>query len=552
MNNKVLGKDSVEDAFDDDAVELNTLEEDPSIFMGNKKKVKKRRKTSIIWNYFDIIPNIDLEDMEIRAKCKLCGNQYKVQSSNGYGNLNRHIEVCGGNNTPDVRQMLLAGSEGSLSVSASEFDPERYRELLVAAIIQHDLPFSYVEYDDVREMHQYLRSDVPFISKDTVKADLVKMHLREKQRVKSMLNACPGRICLTSNLWTSLTTDRYMCLTVHFINKDWVLTKRVLNFSFIPSPHDDISLFEKINNLLQEWGIQNKILTITLDNAFSNDVCVGLLKQTLNIKKALLCDGEFFHLHCYAYILNLIVQDGLKEINDVIQKIRDSVKYVRGSQVRKQNFLQAVNQMSLDSNKELRQDVPTEWDSTYLMLESAIHYQRAFSYLEMTDSSYQYCPTALEWEKVNDISSFLACFYKATCAFSGTKYPTANLYFPVIAMIYVTLKQHLVSEDEHKSLMATQMISKFEKYWSEFSTVLAIAVIFDPRYKLHFVNYCYMKIYGVKDSVEFVNVRDKLFQLFMEHSASSRTLSSIVVQPQEHCQKLDWEKVNNFINFLAS
>jgi hypothetical protein len=31
-------------------------------------------------------------------------------------------------------------------------------------------------------------------------------------------------------------------------------------------------------------------------------------------------------------------------------------------------------------------------------------------------------------------------------------------------MIYVSLKEKLMGEDEHKKLMATQMISKFEKY----------------------------------------------------------------------------------------
>jgi hypothetical protein len=41
-------------------------------------------------------------------------------------------------------------------------------------------------------------------------------------------------------------------------------------------------------------------------------------------------------------------------------------------------------------------------------------------------------------------------------------------------------KQELVSEDGYKRLMASQMISKFEKYWSEFSLVLAIAVVLDP------------------------------------------------------------------------
>jgi hypothetical protein len=67
--------------------------------------------------------------------------------------------------------------------------------------------------------------------------------------------------------------------------------------------------------------------------------------------------------------------------------------------------------MSLDSNKGLRQDVPTRWNLTYLMLESAIHYRCAFIYLEMTDANYKFCSSTLEWEKVNDISSFLGCFY---------------------------------------------------------------------------------------------------------------------------------------------
>jgi hypothetical protein len=70
--------------------------------------------------------------------------------------------------------------------------PTVYRELVVISIIKHDLPFSYVEYEGVRDTHQYLRGDVPFISRNIVKADLVKMYLREKEKVKSMLSVCPG------------------------------------------------------------------------------------------------------------------------------------------------------------------------------------------------------------------------------------------------------------------------------------------------------------------------------------------------------------------------
>jgi hypothetical protein len=49
-------------------------------------------------------------------------------------------------------------------------------------------------------MHRYLRSDVLLISRNTAKADLIKLYMLEKQKVKSMLNVCPGRISLTLDL----------------------------------------------------------------------------------------------------------------------------------------------------------------------------------------------------------------------------------------------------------------------------------------------------------------------------------------------------------------
>jgi hypothetical protein len=71
-----------------------------------------------------------------------------------------------------------------------------------------------------------------------------------------MLNASPGRVCLTSDLWTSLTTDGYMCLTSHFLNKNWVLHKRVLNFSLMPPPHNGISLCEKFIICYKSGGLR--------------------------------------------------------------------------------------------------------------------------------------------------------------------------------------------------------------------------------------------------------------------------------------------------------
>ena len=56
----------------------------------------------------------------------------------------------------------------------------------------------------------------------------------------------------------------------------------------------------------------------------------------------LVCDGDFIHVRCGAHVLNLIVQAGLKAIEGAIEKVRDSVKYVRGSGARKFKFAEII------------------------------------------------------------------------------------------------------------------------------------------------------------------------------------------------------------------
>jgi len=63
-----------------------------------------------------------------------------------------------------------------------------------------------------------------------------------------------------------------------------------------------------------------------LDNALANDLFVDLLKTQLKLKQALIRNGELFRVRWYAHILNLIVQDGLKELNDCVSKILESIK----------------------------------------------------------------------------------------------------------------------------------------------------------------------------------------------------------------------------------
>ena len=78
------------------------------------------------------------------------------------------------------------------------------------------------------------------------------------------------------------------------------------------------------------------------------------------------------YTRCCAYILNLIVGEGLKEIDASVAKVREVVRYVKSSPSRNQNFKSFMERLGMESKSLLRLDVPTRWNSTYLTLETVL------------------------------------------------------------------------------------------------------------------------------------------------------------------------------------
>ncbi|KAJ0615719.1 putative ribonuclease H-like superfamily [Helianthus annuus] len=112
-----------------------------------------------------------------------------------------------------------------------------YREKLAISIIKHNYPFSYVEHEETRNSHIFLHGYVKFKTRNTAKVDVLKIYEREKMILKDKLEKVTGRICLTSDLWSSITTDGFMALITHYVDENWNLRKKVLNFRVIPPLH---------------------------------------------------------------------------------------------------------------------------------------------------------------------------------------------------------------------------------------------------------------------------------------------------------------------------
>ena len=283
-------------------------EHDPEIETETKKSNKRvRGLTSYVWNYFDKLPDTDGKG---RARCKICKKELAGGgTSNGTSSLLRHIDACKskhvGFSETEVGKLMF---DHAGKLRAKKIDQKVVNDIITMMIIEHNLPYSFVENRRFRQLLKYLNPDVKVPSRRAANIFVTNMYEHEKHKLKEVLSKVPSRICLTSDLWTSCTTEGYISLTAHFVDENWKLNSKIINFCHFPPPHSGAELAKTVYEFLEEWGIERKIFALTLDNASANGKMADTLKERLlNNVDGLLCGGEFFHVRCCAHILNLII-----------------------------------------------------------------------------------------------------------------------------------------------------------------------------------------------------------------------------------------------------
>ncbi|KAK9922177.1 hypothetical protein M0R45_030656 [Rubus argutus] len=153
--------------------------------------------------------------------------------------------------------------------------------------------------------------------------------------------------------------------------------KRVLNFCVIPN-HQGNTIGKILETCLIKWTIE-KVLTVSVDNASANMVAIDYLrKKMMTWEKKPICAGKYLHVRCLAHIVNLIVRSGLAILDRLVASIRNAVKYVRSSSSRLDVFKKCVAKEKLECKKICVLDVPTRWNSTFIMLDTALELRKAF------------------------------------------------------------------------------------------------------------------------------------------------------------------------------
>ncbi|WOL04456.1 zinc finger BED domain-containing protein RICESLEEPER 2-like [Canna indica] len=392
----------------------------------------------------------------------------------------------------------------------------------------------------------------------TVARDCMKLYVCEKTCLKDKLAHLKSRIALTTDIWSSIQNLSYLVLTAHFVDDNWMLHKRLLNFVVMPS-HKGKEIGKMVEKCIIDWGIRDCISYITVDNASSNDVAVVYLKDKL--KNMLVLGGEFLHMRCATHILNLIVRDGLSEVRESISRIRVAVKYARSSPARAQQFQRCITDEGITYKGSICLDVTTRWNSTYLMLETALKFRSAFGRLEEDDIAFVNeldcgVPTSEDWDSASMLSLFLKNFYEATNMMSRSLYITCNHYWHEVVSMFSTLVECERDSNPCLRSMARKMREKFDKYYGSVertNMMVLIAVVLDSRYKLRFLKYCCRRICYDADRVEemtqnVTRVLERLFAFYEKSHSSSEQPSSVMDESdtQSHLQAIGG--ANAFVN----
>ncbi|XP_039037037.1 zinc finger BED domain-containing protein RICESLEEPER 1-like [Hibiscus syriacus] len=531
--------------------------------LANETVIKKpKRLTSVVWNHFERVRKADI----CYALCVHCNKKLSGSSNSGTTHLRNHLMRCLKRFNYDVSQLLSAKKkkkdstlanantsydeeqrkedfikptivkyepdqrkEEAFNLQSSWFDQERSRLDLARMIILHGYPLAMVEHVGFKVFVKNLQPLFDVALNNTIEVSCMEIYGKERLKVHDMLSKLQGRINLAVEMWSSPENSNHVCMTAHYVGDDWKLQKKILNFVTLDSSHTNDKLSEVIVKCLMDWDIESKFYAVTFDDFSIADDIVLIIKEQISESKSCLSNGQLLDVRSAAHVLDSLVQDAMEALRLVIQKIRLSVRYVKSSQSIQGKFQEISQETGIKCQKSLVLDFPIQWNSTYLMLETAIEYKNAFC--QFPDLDHDHTLSVEEWEWASSITGYLKLFIEIISVFSSNKVPTANIYFQEICHVHIQLIDWSKSPDNFLSSLAAKMKAKFDKYWNKCILSLAVAAILDPRFKMKLVEYYYSQIYGSTALERIKEVSGGLKELFNTYSICSTLIDQDSASP---------------------
>lgn len=320
-----------------DAIDLCNDEDEPMI-LPTPSLTNFATKRSSVWAYFSSNADKTRKDWVICSLCKPALKEVKTSDSST-SNLRAHLKHnhplqfasldskrCAAESPTVVQPKIPHMSqchqpkitESINRMTKYKVESSKYRAInakVTNLIVKQMLPTVMVESEDWKALMSELdpRYACPgrkFFSNSAIPAKYTAM----KEKILSDLKNVIAVSC-TTDAWSSVTTDPYLSLTVHFFTPNWQLRTYCLRTIYLPESHTGENIAKMLRTILAEYDIYtNQISAFTTDNGSNMKVAIRKLELT-----RLPCFGHVLH-----NAINYSVKD-VKELQDMLKQCRQLV-----------------------------------------------------------------------------------------------------------------------------------------------------------------------------------------------------------------------------------
>ncbi|CAF4876508.1 unnamed protein product, partial [Rotaria sp. Silwood1] len=292
---------------------------------------RKKRRISNIHSYVDKISNTEY-------LCNICSKVIRC-SVGSNGNVRRHLV-----NVHGLSELKLKNDEIE---SKNQFDPYRKAVLDEAAInciITDSRPFGdFLKTGSVYTqdgMKKFLSTALPgYVGphENTVRTTIKNLYSTKLSELQEELKQVHD-VCLTADLWRRPKQNHYLCVTVHYLGRNYRNISKVLSFRRFHGRHLSTRIRRHLTRVVNRFELQSKIVAFVTDNG--SDMRAATQRSKI----------FGIRLYCLCHGLNLTIKNGLHLWKD--HKEQDTSTDSKGLQNNKENHKSNVVERDEASNDE--------------------------------------------------------------------------------------------------------------------------------------------------------------------------------------------------------
>ena len=148
-------------------------------------------------------------------------------------------------------------------------------------VVVHDLPFSIVDTQSFRDLLKYVKHDIQVLSRSTL---MERIDLMFNEKVAAQIKefqSLDSKVSITCDLWTSKNKLAFFGITAHWLDELFVCQSSLLSFKFFKGRHTGERISESLLEVLRNYGIIDRILGITCDNASNNTKFIEVMEDCM-------------------------------------------------------------------------------------------------------------------------------------------------------------------------------------------------------------------------------------------------------------------------------